>query len=248
MKFSLLVLLTFSHLWAADAPSFARQSWSFHGLFGTFDRKQLQRGFQVYKEVCSACHGLKLVSYRNLKDLGYNADEIKAIAAAQQIKDGPNDEGEMFERARLPADKMFGPYPNDNAARAANNGALPPDLSLITKARIGGADYLYGLLTGYTAAPDSIKLGPNMHYNKVFPGHQIGMAAPLANDQVTYADETKATVDQMSRDVVAFLVWASDPHQESRKALGFKVLLYLIGLSCLFYVLMKRIWSQLKTH
>lgn len=247
-KLLILVLSILSSLHAAELPVIAKQHWSFQGLLGTFDRKQLQRGFQVYKEVCSACHGLKLVSYRNLKDLGYKPEEIKAIAAAQTIKDGPNDDGEMFERPRRPSDKMLSSYPNDNAARAANNGALPPDLSLLAKSRVGGANYLYALLTGYVAAPNDIKLAENMHYNKAFAGHQIAMANPLSDDQVSYADGTKATVSQMSQDVVTFLTWAADPHQEARKALGFKVLLYLIGLSVVFYLLMQRIWARVKTE
>lgn len=227
------------------SPGVPRQNWSFKGLFGTFDRSQLQRGFQVYKEVCSACHGLNLLHYRNLQNIGYNEKEVKAIAAMFQTMDGPNDEGEMFERPRKPYDKILGPFANEKAARAANNGALPPDLSVIVKARKGGEDYLFAFLTGYKTAPQNFRINSGMHFNVYFPGNQTAMANPFSEGLVTYTDDTRPTIDQMARDVTAFLAWTSDPHQEYRKSLGLRVLLYLIFLSGLFYASMRRIWSRL---
>ncbi len=221
------------------------QKWSFMGMFGTFDRAQLQRGFQVYKQVCSSCHGLKLVYYRNLKDLGYNAAEIKTIANDYTVRDGPNDDGEMFDRPARPSDSFVSPYANEKAARAVNNGSYPLDLSLITKARHFGPHYLHSLLTGYREPPTDVKLMDGMHYNPYFPSGQIAMAPPLIADAVTYADGTPATVHNMAKDVTAFLVWASDPNQEARKSLGLKVLIYLIFLAILFYISMKRIWRNL---
>lgn len=227
-----------------DAKPPRPQKWSFMGMFGTFDRAQLQRGFQVYKQVCSSCHGLKLVSYRNLSDLGYTANEIKAIAQEYTVRDGPNDEGEMFDRPGRSTDRFVSPFANEKAARAGNNGSYPPDLSLITKARPYGAHYLHSLLTGYREPPEGVKLMEGMHYNPYFPGAQIAMAPPLIVDAITYADGTPATVHTMAKDVTAFLVWASDPNQEARKSLGLKVLIYLIFLAIMFYLSMKRIWNK----
>ena len=185
--------------------------WPFEGIFGSFDRQAAQSGFQVYKEVCSTCHGLNQLSYRNLKEIGFSEDEIKEIAKNYTVKDGPNDQGEMFERPATPSDRFASPYPNEQAARAANNSALPPDLSLIIKARHDGANYLYSLLTGYSEPPTTIAMNPRLYYNQYFPGGQIAMPAPLNDGQVTYIDGTPATVDQMSRDVTVFLQWASEP-------------------------------------
>lgn len=229
---------------AAEAPKPAKQDWSFNGPFGTFDRAALQRGFQVYKEVCSACHGLRQVYYRNLSALGYNEDEIKALAATVEVQDGPNDEGQMFNRPGRPYDRFKSPFANDNAARAANNGALPPDLSVITKARPHGADYLYALLTGYAQPPADVKIPDGMQYNTAFAGQQIAMAAPLSEGSVTYADGTKATVAQMSKDVTTFLAWAAEPEMEERKRLGFKVMLFLLVLTGVLYAAKRRIWKD----
>jgi ubiquinol-cytochrome c reductase cytochrome c1 subunit len=229
----------------ADLPS-VHVNWSFQSLFGTFKRDQLQRGYQVYKEVCSACHGMKRVAYRNLRSLGFSEGEIKALAADYKVTDGPNNEGQMFERSALPKDHFVSPFANDNAARAANNGALPPDLSLIVKAREGGVNYIYGLLTGYQTPPSGFQIDAGKHYNVAFPGHLISMAQPLHDGHVTYSDGTHSTIDQMAQDVITFLAWASEPELEERKQLGFKVLLYLAFMTSLFCVAMRRVWSKIK--
>lgn len=217
---------------------------SFDGLFGTFDRASAQRGFQIYKEVCSSCHSMNLVHYRNLRELGLSDAEVRAIAATVQIQDGPNDDGQMFERPGRPADRFRAPFPNDKAARAANNGALPPDLSLITKARENGSDYLHALLTGYTDPPPDVTMMPGMNYNKYFAGHQIAMAAPLSEGQVEFHDGTKGTVDQMSKDVTTFLTWAAEPNLEQRKAMGVKIVLFLSILGGLAYAVKRRVWAD----
>jgi ubiquinol-cytochrome c reductase cytochrome c1 subunit len=227
---------------AASAP---RQEWSFNGVFGTYDRAALQRGFQVYKEVCSACHAVKHLYFRDLAEIGYKEDEVKGIAAQVQVTDGPNDTGEMFQRPARPSDPIPPPFPNDQTARSANNGALPPDLSLITKAREGGADYVYAILTGFKDAPAGFKMNPNMNYNEYFAGHQIAMPPPLNADQVKYADETKATVPQMAHDVVSFLSWAAEPTLEERHRMGFKVILFLIVLTGLLYAAKRKIWARI---
>lgn len=235
------------------APAFAAgsevappaQKWSFNGPFGTFDRAELQRGYQVYKEVCSACHAMKYVAFRNLKDVGFTDAEVKALAATFEVNDGPNDQGEMFKRAGLPSDKFPSPFPNEKAARASNGGAYPLDLSLIAKARAAGPDYIRALLTGYKDAPAGFTVGEGLHYNEYFAGHQIAMPKPINDDQVTYADGTKASVEQMAHDVSAFLMWAAEPKLEDRKRMGFKVIIFLVVLSGLFFAAKKRIWSKL---
>jgi ubiquinol-cytochrome c reductase cytochrome c1 subunit len=249
IRFLFLVILSSKALLAGPgANPLPHHDWSFKGILGTFDRGELQRGFQVYKEVCSSCHGLKRVAYRNLRFLGFKEAEIKAIAANYQVTDGPNDEGEMFQRSARPSDNFVSPYPNEKAARAANNGASPPDLSLITKSRPGGANYVYSLLTGYTPPPPGMELDPNdtRHYNAYYPGYYISMAAPLSEGQVTYADGAQATVAQMAHDVVAFLSWAAEPELESRKELGFKVLFYVLFMTAIFYVVNRRVWKDVK--
>ncbi len=233
-------------LGAATEAAPKAQSWSFQGLFGTFDRAALQRGFQVYKEVCSGCHSMKQLSYRHLADLGYTEDQVKAIAATVEVQDGPNDNGEMFTRNGKPSDRFKSPFPNEEAARAANNGAFPPDLSVITKARPHGADYLYALLTGYKEEPPKgVTMPEGMFYNTAFGGNQIAMVPPLAADAVQYQDGTKATVPQMAKDVTTFLAWASEPEMEDRKALGRSVIIFLIALTALLYALKRKIWSDL---
>ncbi len=227
-------------------PKLPKVDWTFSSLFGVFKRDQLQRGYQVYKEVCAACHGIKRVSYRNLNALGFSEAAIKALAAERLVQDGPNSDGKMFDRPALPKDAMAGPFPNDNAARAANNGALPPDLSLIVKARLGGADYIHALLTGYVKPPAGKTIDAGRHYNAYFPGHEISMAPPLREGQVTYSDGTSASVAQMSKDVVTFLAWAAEPEMEARKQLGVKVFLYLLLMTGLFYATMRRIWRGVK--
>ncbi|MFO0466606.1 MAG: cytochrome c1 [bacterium] len=222
------------------------RKFSFDGVFGTYDRASAQRGFQVYKEVCAACHSLRLLSYRNLRDLGLTEAQVAAIASQFEIKDGPNDEGQMFERPGRPADRFRSPFPNDAAARAANNGALPPDLSVMTKARAGGADYLFALLTGYVDPPAGVTVMDGMHYNKYFPGHQIAMGAPLNPDQVEFADGTSATVEQMAHAVSTVLQWAAEPELEQRRALGVKIIIFLTILAGLTYAVKRKIWADVE--
>jgi len=227
-----------------EPPTPPHQQWSFNGVFGTYDRAALQRGFQVYKEVCAACHAVKHLAFRDLAEIGYSEDQVKGIAAQVQVTDGPNDSGEMFQRPGRPSDPIPGPFPNDQAARAANNGALPPDLSLITKAREGGADYVDAILTGFKDAPAGMKMNPNMNYNEYFAGHQIAMPPPLNADQVKYADGTPASVPQMAHDVVAFLSWAAEPTLEQRHRIGFKVILFLVVATGVFYAAKRKVWSR----
>ncbi|GIX08542.1 cytochrome c1 [Elioraea sp.] len=232
---------------AGEAPKPPPQDWSFGGLFGTFDRASAQRGFLVYKQVCAGCHAMKQLAYRNLEGIGLSEAEIRAIAADYMIMDGPNDDGEMFERPGRPSDRFRSPFPNEKAARAANGGAYPPDLSLIVKARAGGADYLHALLTGYRDEPPAgVEPMEGMHYNAYFPGHWIAMARPLNDDQVEYPDGTPATTEQMARDVVTFLAWAAEPELEQRRAMGVRVILFLIVLAGLTYGVKRRIWADLK--
>ncbi|TCS60913.1 cytochrome c1 [Varunaivibrio sulfuroxidans] len=223
---------------------FPQENWSFKGIFGKFDRPALRRGAQVYLEVCSNCHSLSLLSYRNLEQIGFSKAEVKKIAAGFDVQDGPNDEGDMYTRPARPSDKFVAPFANEKAARAANNGAFPPDLSVIVKARKGGVDYIHALLTGFRDPPADFKLKDGMQYNLYFPGHQIGMPPPLDADSVEYADGTKATLEQESRDVTTFLAWAAEPELEARKRLGIKVMIYLFVLTSMLYVLKKRIWKR----
>ena len=229
---------------AAGAPKPPAQAWSFDGIFGSFDRAQVRRGLIVYRQVCAACHSLNLVAYRHLAGIDFNENEIKAIAESVEVTDGPNDQGEMFQRPGRPSDKFKAPFPNDKAARAANNGAYPPDLSLMVKARKGGADYLHAVLIGYKDAPAGVQLMDGMSYNVYFPGQQIAMGAPLNEGSVEYADGTKATVDQMAKDVAAFLAWTAEPEMEVRKRLGLKVLLFLLVLTGMLFALKRMIWSD----
>ncbi|MBP0443394.1 cytochrome c1 [Roseomonas sp. SSH11] len=219
---------------------------TFDGIFGTFDRASVQRGFQVYKEVCSACHSLRQLSYRHLTGIGLTPSQVAAISSQFQVQDGPNDNGEMFERPARPSDRFRRPFANDAAARAANNGALPPDLSVMVKAREGGADYMHALLVGYEEPPPGVTVMEGMHYNKYFPGHQIAMAPPLNTDgQVTYADGTTATVDQMATDIASFLAWAAEPELEQRRAMGVRMIVFLTILGGLVYAVKRKIWSNL---
>jgi len=225
-------------------PSLPHQSWSFDGPFGTYDRASLQRGFQVYQEVCSNCHSLKLLAYRDLSALGYTDDQIRTIASQKEVTDGPNDEGEMFQRPAQPSDHFVPPFPNDQANRAAHNGALPPDQSLIIKAREGGADYVYAILTGYKDPPPGEKLPDNQYYNVYFPGHHIAMPPPLTDDAVTYGDGTKATVQQEAHDIVTFLAWAAEPNMEDRKRTGAKVMIFLVVMTGVLYLAKRKIWAE----
>ncbi len=244
--FVLFFLSSLSPLLGNDTPSLSYQTWSFQGPFGTFDRKDLQQGFQIYKEVCAACHGLKHLRFRDLAALGYTPEEIKAIAAEYKIAT-VNDEGDAIERPALPTDTFPGPYKNEQAARAANNGALPPDLSLITKARVGGPDYVYALLTEYESAPPKdVEVAKGMHYNPVFPGGQIAMIPPLIDGLVTYDNGEKPSLNQMAKDVVTFLAWTAEPELETRKSMGYKVLIYFLVFTILMYFVMKLIWRRVK--
>ena len=221
------------------------QDWSWQGPFGTFDRPSLRRGLQVYSEVCSGCHSLNLVAYRALGEVGFSIDEIKAFASEFEVVDGPDEDGEMFDREAKPSDMFVSPFENENAARASNNGAMPPDLSLMTKARFNGPDYLLALLTGYEEdAPAGVDLMDGMSYNHYFPGNQIAMAMPVDDDSVEYADGTEATQDQIARDVVTFLAWAAEPELEERKRLGIKVMIFLIFLTGLLYALKRKVWAD----
>jgi ubiquinol-cytochrome c reductase cytochrome c1 subunit len=240
---ALLLALAPAPARAQEPPPLPHQQWSFDGVFGTYDRAALQRGFQVYKEVCSACHPVKHLYFRDLTAIGYTADQVKAIAASYQVTDGPNDQGQMFQRPGRPSDPIPGPFPNDEAARAANGGALPPDLSMIVKAREGGPDYVYAILNGFKEPPSGFAVVPGKYYNEYFSGHQISMPPPLSDGVVTYADGTKATVQQMAHDVATFLNWASEPNLEVRHRTGVKVFLFLIVAVGIFYAAKRKIWS-----
>ena len=225
--------------------------WTFKGLTGKFDRASLQRGFQVYKEVCSSCHSMKYLSYRNLGQPGgpeFTEEEVKAIAASFEITDGPDSQGEMFTRPGRPADKFLNPYPNDEAAKAANGGAYPPDMSVLVKARKGGANYIYSVLLGYEEKPESVILDEGVYYNKYMAGQKIKMPKVLSDGLVEYADGTVSSEAQMAKDVTTFLAWAAEPELEERHKTGVKVLIYLILLSILVYLSMKRIWSRIDTE
>ena len=242
-----LTFVTFSNAEAAgDAMEPPDHDWEHTGVFGTFDRSELQRGFQVFQEVCASCHSLNYIAFRNLLDIGFNEDQIKAIASEYEVEDGPDDEGEMFMRPARASDYFPSPFPNAQAARSANGGALPPDLSLMVKAREGGLDYLYGLLVGYEEeAPEGFELAEGMSYNHYFPGHQIAMPEPLYEDAVEYADGTEATLEQLSHDVSVFLAWTAEPELEIRKQTGLKVLIFLAVFTALMYIIKRRVWAKL---
>jgi ubiquinol-cytochrome c reductase cytochrome c1 subunit len=242
----LLTLLFCTIASANEALPSKNIAWQFDGIFGSVDRKAAQRGFHVYKEVCSACHGLHNLYYRNLKDIGFSDAEIKEIAKNYTLQDGPNDLGEMFERSALPSDFFVSPFPNEQAARVANNGAYPPDLSLIVKARPNGANHLYSILTGYTTPPEHFKLSSGLNYNPYFPNGQIAMPPPLTDGQVTYMDGTKSSVEQMATDVTVFLQWAAEPEMENRKSMGLKVMIFLVIFTIFFYISKNRIWQNRK--
>ena len=248
---------------AEDAPP--RQKWSFSGPFGIYDPAQLQRGFQIYREVCSTCHSIKLLAFRNLADPGgpaFTEAQATAVASSFQVTDGPNDQGQMFQRPGTLADRFPPPFPNDQAARAALGGKLPPDMSVLAKARgyewgfprfvidaftmyqEDGPDYIHAILNGYTDPPAGFALPPGGQYNKYFPGGAIGMPKPLSDGQVQYTDGTPMTVDQYGRDVAAFLMWAAEPTLDARKRLGFQVMIFLIVLTGLLYFTKKKVWHD----
>lgn len=221
-----------------------KQYWSFQGVFGTYDRAALQRGYQVYRQVCSACHSMNRVYYRDLAALGFSEGQIKAIASEYNVTDGPNDEGEMFDRPARPSDHFKAPFPNRQASMANNNGAYPPDMSLLAKARHGGADYIYGILTGYEEAPEGTTLLPSQHWNKTMPGHIIAMAPPLADGAVMYEDGTEGTLKNYAHDVSTFLTWAAEPHMEARKRTGIMAFIFLAVCALVMRGVKKKIWSR----
>jgi ubiquinol-cytochrome c reductase cytochrome b/c1 subunit len=261
---------------APSAPSHAaeqehppRLSWSFSGPFGMFDRAQLQRGLKVYREVCQTCHAMSMVSFRNLAEPGgpgFTAAQAAAIAAEYKIQDGPNDQGEMFECPGRLADHFPSPFPNDAAARAANNGTVPPDFSVLAKARTyergfpwfifdiftqyqeQGPDYIVALMKGYEDAPQGFQLPSGTQYNKYFPGHALAMPPPLTDDRVEYSDGTPATIEQHAKDVAAFMVWAAEPHMEARKRIGFQVMIFLLVFAGLLYFTKKKVWASVHGH
>ena len=254
--FKLILIFSFFSLnsaqsFAAEKVDYLKTDWSFKGLFGKFDRAALQRGYQVYTEVCASCHSMKYLSYRNLSEEGgpeFSEAAAKAIAASFEVKDGPNADGEMFTRPGKLSDKFVMPYDNVKAAQAANGGAYPPDMSVLVKARGGGVDYIYSLLQGYEDPPSGVTLDDGVYYNKYMYGNKIRMAAPLSDGIVEYGDGTNASVEQMSKDVTTFLMWAAEPHLEARHQMGFKAIVYLIILTILVYFSMKKIWSRVESE
>ncbi|MPZ29690.1 MAG: cytochrome c1 [Rhodospirillales bacterium] len=235
---------------AGTTPHPPHKHWHFQGPFGTYDRAAAQRGYQVYQEVCAACHSLSLLAYRNLMELGLTENQVKDLIKDIQVPD-LNDDGQPIERPARPSDRFKKPFPNEAAAAAANNGKAPPDLSVIVKARENGPDYIHALLTGYVPfdklTPEQIKefaVTKDDNFNTYFPGHKIAMAPPLSDDKVTYADGTKATTDQEASDVVEFLAWASEPHMEDRKRTGVRVVLFLLAMAGLMYAVKRSVWSD----
>ena len=222
-----------------------KNEWSFQGFTGTFDRAAVQRGFKVYREVCSGCHSMNLLYYRDLIDIGFSEEEVKAIASEYDVLDGPNDEGEMFERSARPSDKFVDPFLNEQEARLSNNGAYPPDLSVITKARKYGVDYIYNLLMGYQEPPEGTIIGDGMYFNKWVEGNQIAMAQPLDDEYVDYDDGTENNLAQLSKDVTVFLAWSAEPELEVRKKLGIKVILFFVVIGFLFHLVKLRLWRNL---
>jgi len=239
--------------------------WSFSGPFGKWDLGQLQRGYKIYEEVCAACHSIELLAFRNLQEIGFSEAEVKAIAAEFEVTDGPNADGEMFERTAVAADLIPGPYANNAEAAFANNGAAPPDFSLLSKSRAvergfplfvfdiftlyaeNGSDYIYSLLTGYKEAPEGTEIADGTHYNPYFiAGKALAMAAPLDDDTVDYDDGTEQTLDQHAKDITAFMTWAAEPYLIERKQMGFKVIIFLLILSLLLYLSKKQVFTALK--
>ena len=246
----LSILIFQNHSNSAETAKLLKTDWTFKGLFGKYDRASLQRGYQVYTEVCAACHSIQYLSYRNLAEPGgpeFSDEEAKAIAANFEVLDGPNSEGEMFTRPAKLSDKFVMPYDNVEAAKAANGGAYPPDMSVLVKARKGGADYIYSLLLGYEDPPSDINLDDGVYYNKFMYGNKIKMPVPLSDGLVEYNDGTVATEEQMAKDVTSFLMWSAEPHLETRHKTGFRVIIYLIILTILVYMTMKKIWSRIET-
>jgi len=243
----LMSAISFSAFSEEKKIDFLETNWSFEGIFGTFDRASLQRGYQVYQEVCSGCHSVQYLSYRNLSEKGgpeFSVEEAKAIASQFELEDGPNSDGEMFMRSARLSDHFVKPYPNVEASTAANGGAYPPDMSVLAKARAGGADYIYSLLMGYGEPPAGFELDDGVYYNKYMPGNKIKMSEPISDEIVEYSDGTQPTKSQIAKDVTAFLVWTSEPHLESQHKMGFKTIIYLIILITLVYMSKQKVWSR----
>ena len=246
----LFLFLSTNSFSAEQTKTLLEPGWSFKGFFGKFDRSSLQRGYQVYTEVCAACHSLNYLSYRNLSEKGgpeFSKEQVKIMASQFIVIDGPNNDGEMFERPGRPSDKFVSPYTNKQSAIAANGGAYPPDMSVLVKARQGGADYIYSLLMGYEDAPSGIILDDGVYYNKYMPGNKIKMAKPLSAGAVDYGDGTDTNEEQMAKDVVAFLAWAAEPHLEARHKIGFRAIIYLLIITALVYFSMKKLWSRIES-
>ena len=256
IKFKLTLITIFfifligTSVFSAEKQELLKQDWSFKSFFGKFDRASLQRGYQVYAEVCSSCHSMKYISYRNLAEPGgpeFSEAQAKAIASNFEVTDGPNSEGEMFTRQAKLSDKFIMPYSNVEEAKLSNGGAYPPDMSVLVKARSGGADYIYSVLLGYEDPPEGITLDDGVYYNKYMYGNKIKMPPQLYDDLVTYIDGTPATPEQMAKDITTFMMWAAEPHLETRHKTGFRVIVYLIILTILVYFSMKKIWSRVET-
>ena len=251
---SLAIILSLSiqlKINSAEKVELMKTDWTFKGLLGKFDRASLQRGYQVYTEVCAACHSMKYISYRNLMEKGgpeFSEAQVKAIAASFDVTDGPNADGEMFSRPARLSDKFPMPYPNEKAAQAANGGAYPPDMSVLAKARKGGVDYLYSVLLGYEDPPAGVTLDEGVYYNKFMYGNKIKMPKVLEDDLIEYSDGTPVTEEQMAKDVVTFLMWSAEPHLETRHKMGFRAIIYLIILTVLVYFSMKKIWSRIESE
>jgi len=222
--------------------------WSHTGPFNSLDHGSVRRGYQVYKQVCSACHSMKFISYRHLRDIAYTESELKAEAAEIRVMDGPNDQGEMFEREGKFTDYFPKPYPNDKAAAYANNGAVPPDLSYIALARHGGEDYIFHLLTSYCDAPAGVEVPEGQHFNPYMLGGKIAMAAPLYNEVIEYEDGTPATLSQLAKDVCTFLVWSASPEHDERKQIGIKAQIVCATMFGLVLYVKRHKWSVLKTQ
>ena len=249
--FLIFFSITFNSVRSEEKVKLLKIDWSFKGVTGKFDRASLQRGYQVYTEVCASCHSMNLVSYRNLGEPGgpeFSVEQVKAIAANFEVEDGPNSDGEMFTRPGRPSDKFVSPYPNVQAATAANGGAYPPDMSVLVKARKGGSDYIYSVLMGYEDPPAGFELEDGVYYNKYMDGQKIKMSNPLSEGIVTYADGTQTSQAQMAKDVTTFLTWTAEPHLETRHKMGVKVIIFLTIFTLLVYLSMRRIWSRIDSE
>ena len=239
------LFLSSNVLAASGGKEMPKHYWSFKGITGTFDKAAVQRGYKVYREVCAGCDSMKLLYYRDLLDIGFSEDEIKSIASEYTVVDGPNDEGEMFERSAKSSDHFVAPFSNEQEARVNNNGSYPPDLSVITKAITNGPDYVYNLLLGYKEPPSDFELGEGMYYNEWKEGHQLAMAQPLDEGYVDYDDGTENTLPQLAEDITTFLVWSAEPELEQRKQLGFKVLLFFLVIGVFVYIVKNRLWRDI---